>query len=76
MRLPAKHVAILALVIALLLVTAEFFVDIHGKFSFESVPVFYGLLAFGFYCFFIVLLKFWRLFVKREQDFYYQDDQS
>lgn len=66
----AKNIAIATMVVAILLALSELFVDMHGKFEFESIPVFYGLLAFGFYCFFIVLLKFWRLFVKRDQNFY------
>lgn len=76
MKLSAKSIAIITLIVAIILVIAERLIDMHEKFSFESVPAFYGLLAFGFYCFFIVLLKFWRLFVKRERGFYHEDELS
>lgn len=71
------RVFMLVLAVCVILLAIEPFTHGTHYFAFQSYTGFYALLGFGSYFFYIIMLKFWRILVKRHPAYYdKQEDKS
>lgn len=53
-----------------LLVLANLFIHLHGHFSIEAIPGFYGVYGFIAFAFIVIATKYLRELIGREEDYY------